>query len=225
MNVLDKGEVTLLAHLASDIDVVAAARVSNDVEYATASQGIEKDAKLIRYLVKHRHGSPFEHTYFRWFVKCPLFVAREWHRHRMASYNEVSGRYTVFGPEFYVPDVARGPAATNKQGSVPFSEDDAMHGWLSEQILQSANASFEQYEKLLNAGIAKEMARMVLPLNTYTKFYASSNARSLMNFLSLRNAPDAQWEIQQYAKSMEVEFARVMPLTHAAWVDNDRITP
>jgi thymidylate synthase (FAD) len=210
--------------MASDLDVVAAARVSNDVEYEEASKGPEADKRLINYLVKHRHGTPFEHTAFKFFVKTPLFVVREWQRHRMASYNEASGRYIEFLPEFYIPDTIRVPAATNKQGSV--EPEAGFDHWSSRQdIIDSCMASYAYYQRLLKAGVAKEMARIVLPLNTYTKFYYTVNARSLMNFLNLRNASDAQWEIRQYAIAMESDFNNIMPITYECWINNDRITP
>lgn len=210
--------------MASDIDVVAAARVSNDVEFEEASKGEEADKRLINYLVKHRHGTPFEHTAFKFFVKAPLFVVREWQRHRMASYNEASGRYIEFLPEFYIPDTIRVPAATNKQGSV--EPEAGFDHWSSKQdIIDSCMTSYAYYKKLLAAGVAKEIARIVLPLNTYTKFYYTVNARSLMNFLSLRRAEDAQYEIRMYAQAIEPLFAEAMPLTYKAWEENGFIAP
>lgn len=224
MRVLDKGEVRLLDSMGDDLAVVAAARVSNDVEYEEASKGPEGDKRLINYLVKHRHGTPFEHTAFKFFVKAPLFVVREWQRHRMASYNEASGRYIEFLPEFYIPETIRVPAATNKQGSV--QPEAGFDHWSSRQdIIDASMTSYNYYKSLLARGVAKELARIVLPLNIYTKFYYTVNARSLMNFLSLRNADDAQWEIRQYAIAMEDDFNAIMPLTYESWVNNERITP
>lgn len=228
MQILDKGDVSLVNSMASDLSVVAAARVSNGVTLADASKGSDADQKLINYLMKHRHGTPFEHTAFTFHVKCPLFVAREWQRHRIGSFNEVSGRYTEFEPEFYLPKNFRIPGKTNKQGSEFPPPTDIIEAWdelnsLDVQFI--TNKSYEVYKLLLVAGVAKEMARIVLPLNLYTQFYWTINARSLMNFLSLRTAEDAQWEIRQYANAIEDMFKQLMPMTHIAWINNERIAP
>jgi thymidylate synthase (FAD) len=229
MKVLDKGEIVLLKYCANDLDVVAAARISNAVDYENASKGPEKDEALIRYLMKHRHTSPFEHTYFRWYVKVPFFVAREWHRHRVGwSYNEVSGRYVEFGKDFpmdlYLPTVARTPGSSTKQGSVDVPPNSDLHWLMALEIEEASLAALDSYRALIDSGVARELARMVLPLNMYTAFVASCNARSLMHFLSLRNAPDAQYEIRVYAQAMEEMFKEVMPMTHRAFVENGRMS-
>lgn len=226
--VLDSGRVKLINSMGGDLSVVASARVSNGVTYEEASKGPAKDQALINYLVKHRHGSPFEHTSFQFYVKAPLFVVREWQRHRMASYNEVSGRYTEFSPEFYYPDKWRVPGDSNKQGSrFPLSSEylPEWHVNRSLDINVAYNTAYTMYTSLLKMGVAKEMARMVLPLGTYTEFYWTVNARSLMNFLSLRMGEDAQWEIRQYAIAIEDMFRTIMPMTHKAWVENNQIAP
>lgn len=228
MKVLDKGRVTLLNFMGGDLAVVASARVSNGVSYEEASKGEEQDRKLINYLVKHRHGTPFEHSTFQFYVKAPIFVTREWQRHRMASYNEVSGRYVEFEPEFYIPDEWRIPAATNKQGSV-VPEEGTVHGnWdsiVSRAYEDALSSAYRDYQLLINSNVAKEMARMVLPLSLYTEFYFTVNARSLMNFLSLRAADDAQYEIRQYAVKMKELFKQKMPLTYEAWEANGFVAP
>lgn len=242
--VLDKGEVSLKTSMGGDFAVVAAARVSNGATYEEASKGEEADQKLINYLMKHRHGTPFEHTSFTFYVKCPLFVRSEWHRHRMASYNEISGRYVEYEPEFYIPTSYRIPGTTNKQGSIfpepgadikfgglkyPYAyHQSGIDNWnkmLTEYIQNGCYNSFQIYKTLIDSGVAKEMARMVLPLNLYTQFYFTVNARSLMNFISLRSAPNAQWEIQQYSLAIEGMFKQAMPLTYKAFEENDRIAP
>lgn len=240
--VLDKGEVSLLNQMGGDLAVVAAARVSNGERYEEASHGEEKDARLIRYLVKHRHGTPFEHSTFQFYVKAPLFVRSEWHRHRMASYNEISGRYVEYEPEFYIPEAFRIQAVDNKQGSIfperedllRFITDDPIWGdvtveeWnhvLSNWVKNHSERAFDMYRNLIHRGVAKEMARMVLPANLYTEFYMTVNARGLMNFLSLRSAEDAQWEIRQYALAMREMFKNAMPLTYKAWEENSFIAP
>ena len=241
--VLDKGQVRLLNQMGSDLSVVAAARVSNGESYEEASHGVNKDARLINYLVKHRHGTPFEHATFQFYVKTPLFVRSEWHRHRMASYNEISGRYVKYDPEFYLPASFRVQSEDNKQGSVfpedmnivdldtkelLFDEDYTLDEWNSYNayiLKRHAEQSFQLYETFVDRGVAKEMARMVLPPNLYTQFYMTINARSLMNFLSLRAAEDAQWEIRQYALAMKEMFKEAMPLTYKAWEGNGFIAP
>jgi len=226
--ILDKGEIRLLNQMGNDLTVVAAARVSNGVEYEEASKGAEKDQKLINFLVKHRHGTPFEHVVFQWYVDAPIFVIREWQRHRIASYNEISGRYVEMEPKYYVPERIRVPAETNKQGSVfidgnpPYPEYE-FH--MRKRIFTESDHIFRTYKELLRDGVAKEQARMVLPLNTYSQFYFTVNARSLMNFLSLRAAEDAQWEIRQYAIAMKEIFKDALPLTYNAWESNEFITP
>lgn len=237
MKILDKGELSLINSMGGDQSVIAAARVSNGVSYEDASKGEEADQKLLNYLIKHRHGSPFEHAVIQVFVKAPLFVRSEWHRHRMASYNEISGRYVEYEPEFYIPDKMRIPAKSNKQGSVEPTEEWAkewyespvylpLDSWNSvsrASIEAATNASWAWYKDLIDhKGVAKEMARMVLPLNLYTQFYVTINARSLTNFLSLRSAEDAQWEIRQYSLALEEIFKTWMPLTYKAWEANGR---
>lgn len=243
VQVLDKGEVSLKTSMGGDYAVVAAARVSNGATYKEASKGEEQDGKLINYLMKHRHGTPFEHTSFTFYVKCPLFVRSEWHRHRIASYNEISGRYVQYDPEFYIPDKMRIPAQTNKQGSV-FPDEEWAKDWYGQHgtavweplgawnsvakasIEASCKQAYSWYLDLIeHKGVAKEMARMILPLNLYTQFYLTVNARSLMNFISLRSADNAQWEIRQYSLAIEDMFKEAMPLTYQAFIDNERQAP
>lgn len=212
MRVLDHGEVILVQSQASDLSVVAAARVSHGVT-EEASKGEDGDRRLIRFLLRHDHGTPFEHNMFTFLVKAPLFVVREWHRHRVGwSYNEVSGRYTQLEPEFYVPSQVRVPAPSNRQGSVIATEALAPISPLG-VIDAASRRAFATYDWLLGIGVAKEQARLILPLNTFTMFYATCNARSLMHFLRLRAAEDAQWEIQEYARAMETLFQQQMPIT------------
>lgn len=243
VQVLDKGEVVLLNRMGGDDSVIAAARVSNGANYTTASKGPEADQKLINYLVKHKHGTPFEHNAFQFYVKVPLFVRSEWHRHRIGwSYNEISGRYVEYEPEFYVPKQLRTQGKTNKQGSrIPLFITDieqnfipkewgqyGLDQWnkqLSAQITKAYDAAFNSYKLLLHMGVAKEMSRMILPVGLYTQFYATCNARSLMHFLNLRCAENAQYEIRMYANEMEKIFAEAMPMTYKAWIDNDRVAP
>jgi thymidylate synthase (FAD) len=220
--VLDKGFLALDGALASDLAIVNAARVS----FNAVSQELgERDEGLIRFLIRNRHGSPFEHGYFRFLVKAPLFVVREHHRHRAGhSYNEWSGRYSRMEAEFYVPDFVR--RQIGKPGSYEFEPvDEATREATRSELEEAAAQAFAVYERLLEQGIAKEVARTVLPLSTYTKYYWSCNPRSLMHFCSLRNHADAQFEIRRYAAAAESFLEKLMPVTHAAFVANDRIAP
>ncbi len=220
--VLDKGFVALDGALASDLAVVNGARVSFNQESDELS---ERDEGLIRFLIRERHGSPFEHGYFRFLVKAPLFVVREHHRHRAGhSYNEWSGRYAKMDAEFYVPDNVR--TQVGKPGAYSFEPvDEATREATRREIEENGERAFEAYERMLEQGVAKEVARAVLPLSTYTKYYWSCNPRSLMHFCGLRNHENAQFEIRQFAAAAESFLERLMPITHAAFVANDRTAP
>jgi len=224
MKVLDKGFVKLVNVSGGHFSVLAAARVSNGIGPEEASKGQEKDQGLINYLMKHRHGTPFEHNLFTFYVKAPIFVAREWMRHRIGSYNEISGRYTEFQPEFYIPDRFRQPGTTNKQGSEYLNNSNADE-WLYNNMRKTMLEAFGHYRYLLTSGVAKELARIVLPLGTYTQYYWTVNARSLMNFLSLRCGEDAQWEIREYAEAIKEIFKEQMPMTFSAWQENGYLAP
>jgi len=222
IRVLDHGFVALDGALATDLAVVNGARVSFNQE---SQEMTERDEGLIRFLMREKHGSPFEHGYFRFLVKAPLFVVREHHRHRAGhSYNEWSGRYSKMEPEFYVPENVR--TQVGKPGAYSFEPvDDETREATRREIEDNARRAFQAYERLLERGVAKEVARAVLPLSTYTKYYWSCNPRSLMHFCSLRNHEAAQFEIRQYAAAAEKFLERLMPITHAAFVANDRVAP
>jgi thymidylate synthase (FAD) len=220
--VLDHGFLALDGALATDLAVVNGARVS----FNQASQEMTvRDSGLIRFLIRERHGSPFEHGYFRFLVKAPLFVVREHQRHRAGhSYNEWSGRYSKMDAEFYVPDFVR--TQIGKPGSYSFEPvDDETREATRREIEENAQRAFEAYERMLDLGVAKEVARAVLPLSTYTKYYWSCNPRSLMHFCSLRNHESAQYEIRQYAAAAESFLEQLMPITHEAFVANGRVAP
>ena len=222
VEVLDRGFLALDGAFASDLAVVNAARVSFNV--ASGEMG-ERDEGLIRFLMRERHGTPFEHGYFRFIVKAPLFVVREHHRHRAGhSYNEWSGRYSKLEAEFYVPDYVR--TQVGKPGAYTFEPvEPAVRDSAREEIETSAEQSFAAYERMLEQGVAKEVARSVLPLAMYTKYFWSCNPRSLMHFCSLRNSEHAQFEIREYASAAESFLKKLMPVTHAAFVANDRTAP
>ena len=212
VKVLDQGFVRLVDFMGGDQGVVDAARVS----YGGVSKGAEADKKLISYLLKHSHLTPFEHSVFKFHVSAPIFVARQWFRHRFAAYNEVSFRYTEVKDYFYMPSAWRGQDKKNKQGSTPAAALDqkALHAEFSKQV----EAALACYKKMIEQGVAREMARMVLPVNLYTEFYWTVNARSLMNFVSLRADVHAQWEIQQYGEALARAFRDTMPWTFEAFL-------
>jgi thymidylate synthase (FAD) len=220
--VLDHGFLALDGALADDLAVVNAARVSFN---AASEEMSDRDAGLIRFLMRERHGTPFEHGYFRFLVKAPIFVVREHHRHRAGhSYNEVSGRYSKLEAEFYVPNLVR--TQVGKPGAYSFEPvDPAVREQARAEIRSTAEIAFEAYERMLDQGVAKEVARSVLPLSTYTKYFWSCNPRSLMHFCGLRNSEHAQLEIREYAEAAETFLERLMPVTHAAFVANGRTAP
>lgn len=209
--VLDKGFVKLIDFMGGDLRAVSSARVS----FGGQSKGEERDKLLIKYLMENKHLSPFEHCCFQFHIKCPIFVARQWMRHRIASYNEISARYTEVKDEFYIPKAFRRQDNNNKQGSV---EDAALD---NEKLLKlyrdSIEASYAAYQKLLAAGVAREMARGLLPVSQYTQFYWTVNARSLFNFISLRADEHAQYEIRVYAQAIAKIAEEKMPFSWQAF--------
>lgn len=221
--VLDHGFVRLDAALADDLSVANSARVSFNTKI---TQMDEADAGLVRFLMKNRHGTPFEHNLFRFHVKAPIFIAREWFRHRIGSFNEWSARYSQLEPEFYIPALADVRTQVGKPGAysyVTMPEEQAQ-----EFIFDLERESYRAYEFYLKAirnGVAKELAREHLPVNIYTQWYWSVNARSLMNFLNLRNAETAQREIWRYAIVVEEIFKSQMPITAETFIANGRIAP
>ncbi len=225
--------VELVKHSASDQDVAFAARVSTLGEKAQEESDPKKTGGLINFLMRDRHGSPFEHSVFTFYVKAPIFVWREHMRHRIASYNEESGRYRVLDPEFYVPDNQRKLLQIGKPGAYVFEEGS------SEQIAvtmsnyrRTCKEAYVNYEEMIRFGVAREVARGVLPLTIYSSAYVTINSRSLMNFLSLRRSVEGQRfpsfpqrEIEMVAEKYEEFFKEIMPLTHAAFVENGRVAP
>lgn len=216
-------KVELIKAMAEDLDVVNAARVSVDQWHDLMEEG---DDKLIGFLMREKHGSPFEHAYFKFRVEAPIFVFREWHRHRVGhSYNEMSGRYTELEPIFYQPKSFR--VQVGKPGAYHFIEmEDTLNTKVLRKIMDdSFKQSWAAYQALLTESVAKEQARAVLPVGTYSKMIWSCNPRSFMHFLGLRNAPQAQKEIRLLAASAEQHLRTYMPITHAAFVNNGRIAP
>jgi thymidylate synthase (FAD) len=226
--VLDHGFVTLIDKLGNDLSVVNSARVSlgKRSEFQEDGSLSDADAGLIGFLMRERHGTPFEAAVFQYHVKAPLFVVREWQRHRIASYNELSGRYQKFeNPDFYIPDAENIRTQTGKPGAYTFERWPGNTKMVRATLETHYQDCMDLYDWQINQGIAKEQARIVLPLALYTEFYVTMNARSLMNFLSLRNAEPAMYEIRMYAQAVETFFKEEMPVTHDAFVNNGRIAP
>jgi len=230
--------VELVRSSASDSDVLFAARVSTQGEQTleAAQDGQEatsRDRGLINYLMRDRHGSPFEHNSMTFYVQAPIFVFREFMRHRMASYNEESGRYRELRPVFYVPSEERNLVQVGKPGAYDFlpgtPEQTAL---VRDETIRASTQAFEAYQRMLDAGVAREVARIVLPLNIYSSMYVTVNARSLMNFLSLRTKREGsqfpsfpQREIEMCAEKMEDVWQKLMPLTHEAFQSKGRVAP
>jgi thymidylate synthase (FAD) len=217
------GFVRLDGVMADDLSVVNSARVS----FAKHSDKIgEAEDGLINFLMRERHGTPFEHNSFRFHVSCPLFVAREWFRHRIGSFNEFSARYTEVGDRFFIPNTKSMRTQTGKPGAYQFNPMDGESAHEAIMLIGEHNEiAYATYKHLIELGVAKELARTVLPVGMYTEFFWTVNARSLMNFLSLRTAETAQQEIRQYAKQVEMFFEENMPVTYGAWLACGKICP
>ena len=223
IELLDHGFVRLDASMADDLSVANAARVS----FARRKEQLDdSDRGLIRFLMRDRHGTPFEHNSFRFHIRCPIFVAREWMRHRIGSFNEFSLRYAKATEDFYVPDLDDVRSQVGKPGAYAFEPvEEELAARTRDELRKVYDVAYETYSALVEAGVARELARSVLPVGAYTEFYWTVNARSLMNFVSLRAAATAQREIRRYALAVEAFLAREMPVTYAAFVANDRVAP
>ncbi|MFD0689450.1 FAD-dependent thymidylate synthase [Actinomadura fibrosa] len=231
----DDVTVELIKSAASDADVLWAARVSTKGESSLAE--IEADPErskgLINYLMRDRHGTPFEHSSMTFYVRAPIFVFREFMRHRTFSYNEESGRYRRLEPVFYVPGAGRKLVQEGKPGKYVFVDGTPeQHKIVTEATKESCRQAYRAYTEMLDAGVAREVARGVLPVALYSSMYATCNARALMNFLSLRTKREdaafpsfPQREIEMVAEQMEEQWAALMPLTHAAFEANGRVCP
>jgi thymidylate synthase (FAD) len=221
--VLDHGFVRLDGAMADDLSVVNGARVSFARHKAEMD---DSDAGLIRFLMRERHGTPFEHNAFRFHIRAPIFVAREWFRHRVGSFNEFSMRYAKATDDFYVPEPQDVRTQVGKPGAYSFEPvSDDVAETTREELRQVYETAYSTYERLVELGVARELARAVLPVGAYTEFYWTVNARALMNFLSLRNSENAQREIRRYAEACERFFAERMPVTYEAFVASGRTAP
>lgn len=202
--------VELVRVSGSDLDVVNAARVSYG---KVSSQISDRDKKLIGFLMEHNHTSPFEHNQLSFRIKAPIFVARQWMRHRMNSYNEISYRYVKASLEFYIPPKWRSQDLKNKQASIGSFDNPEFTQKLKDAIAYSV----QTYEYLLDNGVGREIARSVLPLCTYTEFIFTCNLHSLMHFLKLRLHAGAQYEIRMYAQTLLKLALPPFPLSLSEW--------
>lgn len=222
--------VTLIDHMGTDERICQAARVSTQ---GSESYKPGESEGLINFLMREHHGSPFEHVLFTWLIEAPIFVWREFMRHRIASYNEESGRYKQLAPVFYCPSPERNLIQIGKTGAYEFVPGDTAHYIeVNTCIEEAAEVAYDMYLGLLNQGIAKEVARMVLPVNIYSSAYVTMNLRGLMNFLSLRTKRDnanfkshPQREIEMVAEQMEASIANVVPIAMAAFDKHGRVQP
>jgi thymidylate synthase (FAD) len=221
-DILDHGEVELLDVMGDDLSVVNAAKVS----FAAQVKEIDESSiGLINYLMKNKHATPFEHVIFKFRIKAPIFVTREWMRHRWSSFNEMSMRYHVPPViDYYIPSSKDIRKQVGKPGAYTFEEidDPELKSLVIRRMQELIGYADLVYRDFLDLGIAKEVARCVLPVSQYTEFIWTVNARSLINFISLRNEGNAQYEIQQYAEVIEGFFAEIMPFSHGAFVDSNR---
>ena len=227
--VLDHGFVRVIDYMGDDSSIVQAARVS----YGKGTKKLNQDKNLINYLLSHRHTTPFEMNEIKFHIKLPIFVARQWIRHRTANVNEYSARYSILDNEFYIPKIndVKPQSKQNNQGRAGEIENDLRKHYLS-LIRENGKTNFTSYKHLLNVdehgevldekktGIARELARMVLPLNSYTQWYWKIDLHNLMHFLALRFDDHAQHEIRVYAKVMLDLMKKWVPLTYDAFVRN-----
>jgi len=212
INVLNHGSVRLVEHMGSDLSVVRSARVSYNADWRGGD-----DAKLIGYLIKNRHTSPFESVVFTFEVKAPIFVFRQWHRHRTWSFNEVSARYSELPEEYYIPEVSQ---ITTQHKSSKQMRTDVEHPYATEAqdiISGACRRAFEDYHHMIKMGIPRELARGVLPVNTFSRMFATVDLHNLLHFLKLRLHEHAQYEIRVYAQAMLELITPVVPRTVEAW--------
>ncbi|MFT6332971.1 MAG: thymidylate synthase (FAD) [Lentimonas sp.] len=208
MKILDKGFVKLVDHMGGDDATVQSARVS----YGAGTKTLREDDRLIKYLIDNEHLTPLEMTVFKFHVKAPIFIARQWFRHRASTFNEISARYSVMKDDFYIPKSERiqEQSAKNKQCSgeeLGFEiQEEAVEG-----IRIACDKAFETYKHLLDIGVARETARMVLPVNLYTEFYWKVDLRNLLHFVALRSDSHAQWEIREYSDALLEIIKEICP--------------
>ena len=211
INVLDKGFVRLVDHMGSDSAIVQAARTS----YGAGTKTVKEDRGLIRYLVRNAHTSPLEMVEFKFHMKMPIFIARQHIRHRTASLNEMSARYSIMKDEFFIPSEVRGQSTSNKQ----CSSDELVESSFVQELENMCHESYETYERAIASGVSREIARTVLPVNLYTEMYWKMDLHNLLHYLKLRLHPHAQKEIQVYAQAMLDLIRPIVPVAIEAFED------
>lgn len=211
INVLDKGFVRLIDYMGSDLAIVRSARVSYDADWREGDD--KKDAKLLAYLMKNKHTSPLESVVFTFEVKAPLFIFRQWQRHRTWSYNEISARYTELDEGFYIPSLDKITSQSKDSKQARTNEQLEQAEEAQTRIRIACEEAFATYKGLLGLGVARELARSVLPVAAYSRMFASVDLHNLLHFIRLRIHPHAQWEIQQYALALLELITPVVPVT------------
>lgn len=236
IEVLDHGYVRYVDKMGSDLSIIRSARVSYNAAWRTGEDE-GKDEKLIRYLLKNRHTTPFESVVFTFDVKAPIFVYRQWHRHRTQSYNEMSARYTELPEEFYLPKIEHiGIQSENSKQARDIEENWGEFCTKRSDLIQqrekelkwlkhACKHSFHIYHKLLEGGWPRELARIVLPLNTYSLMFCTVNLHNLFGYLSLRNHNHAQYEIQVYAQAMLELIEPIVPVAVKAFTEYGKNIP
>lgn len=210
--VLDHGHVRLVDHVGSDLSIVRAARVSYNAEWRSSMEA-GRDLALIKYLLRNGHTSPFEHVVFTFDVKAPIFVLRQWHRHRTWSFNEVSGRYTELPEEYYVPELDKITTQSSDNKQMRTTEQHPWADAIQVAVDVSCRNAFTVYQELLKGGCPRELARGILPLNTYSHMFATIDLHNLMHFLRLRLHEHAQYEIRVYAEAMLELITPIVPVS------------
>ncbi|MBP3742160.1 MAG: FAD-dependent thymidylate synthase [Treponema sp.] len=216
--VLDKGFVRLVDYFGGDQRIVQSARVS----YGEGTKSVSQDGALIDYLLRHQHTSPFEQVVMTFHLKMPIFVARQWVRHRMGRMNEVSGRYSIMKDEFYVPeaDKVAPQSKDNKQGRSTEAFDKETADKIITQLEEGQKEAYENYSELIDSGLAREIARINLPLSLYTEFYWEMDLHNLFHFLKLRLDSHAQYEIRVYAEVILEMCRKVAPMATESFINH-----
>jgi thymidylate synthase (FAD) len=210
IKVLDHGFVRLVDHMGDDLSIVRNARVSYDAEWR-AGQDKGSDIRLINYLYKNGHNTPFESVTFTFDIKAPIFVVRQWHRHRTQSYNEISARYKQLPEEFYTPELEQITTQSKDNKQMRTDELNSNAKWIQEHINVHNKTAFEEYHHLLKLGCPRELARTVLPVGTYTHMFATLNLHNLFKFLNERLHEHAQYEIRVYAQAVLKLIEPIVP--------------
>ena len=214
IKVLDHGFIRVIDYMGDDAAVVQAARVS----YGKGTKSVSEDAGLINYLMRHKHTTPFEMCGIKLHVKLPIFVARQWIRHRTGSFNEYSARYSILDNEFYIPSNENLglQSASNKQGREGRLDETTANNAIY-HIRGHSTRAYSAYTDLLEQGVTREIARMVLPLNIYSQWYWKVDLKNLLDFLKLRTDPHAQYEIRVYAEEIEKILRQWLPITYGCY--------